>query len=205
MLIKIMILIISLMLPPANQTLGLKSFLYYQKGKSAYEIKNFKLAKNYFLKSKKCSPANISILLSLGNIYYEEKNYHNAQKIYILLLNKTIESSPAFEFTLVPSFYKKNLVVIYYNLGNTYFKQNNPVELLGKATVTVQVDEINPVTNSSFEVRWTETMIDSEGKVTGKDNRSGLFTIGLKQPTSQQEILQNPLGIIILDFNIADR
>lgn len=88
---------------------------------------------------------------------------------------------------------------------NAYFKQDNPINNIGKITVTVKIIDINQVTSSTFHIGWTETMVDAQGKIQGSKDYAGMFTIGLRQPTNEKEILQNPLGIYIVDFSISTR
>lgn len=88
---------------------------------------------------------------------------------------------------------------------NTILREHNPLELLGKKTITVKVTAINPISNASFEVDWIETTVNANGQSEGDKNFSGIFTIMIKQPTSQKEILQNPLGIYLTDFNFSTR
>lgn len=111
-----------------------------------------------------------------------------------------------------PVLAKKNWVTAYTFLTNKsmgvlnqYFKQNNPISLLGKKTITVEIDDMNPIGGSSVHVDWTETTINSNGQKESKQGFSGVFTIAVKQPTKQDEILRNPLGIYIVNFNIKQK
>lgn len=111
---------------------------------------------------------------------------------------------------LDPVLAKKNWVSSYYYLSdrgairmNAYFKQSNPIALLGKKTITIQITDVNPVSASSVHVNWVETTVNTNGQEEGKKAYSGLFTIGIKPPVTQDEILHNPLGIYIVDFNIS--
>lgn len=88
---------------------------------------------------------------------------------------------------------------------NAYFKNNNPVVLLGKKTITVKILDVNPVSSATLYVSWVETITNTNGQEEGKKNYSGVFTIVLKQPTTREEILRNPLGIYIVDFNISEK
>lgn len=88
---------------------------------------------------------------------------------------------------------------------NSFLREHNPLALLGKKTITLKIIDINPISNSSFEVDWNETAIDANGQNEGTKNFSGVFTLAIKTPTSQAEILQNPLGIYIVDFSISTR
>jgi type IV secretion system protein TrbF len=86
---------------------------------------------------------------------------------------------------------------------NAYFKQTNPAEFLGKKTITVQIIDVNPVSANTIHVTWVETAINANGQEEGKKKYSGVFTIVLKQPVTREQILRNPLGIYIVDFNIS--
>jgi len=90
-------------------------------------------------------------------------------------------------------------------LLNEYFRQNNPVNLIGKQTITVEITDINPISANTFSLRWTENAVDNNGQSLGQKNVSGVFTIVLKTPQKQAEILSNPLGIYITDFHISER
>jgi len=88
---------------------------------------------------------------------------------------------------------------------NAILREHNPLELLGKKTITVKILDINPLSGSSFEVDWSETTINANGQNEGEREFSGVFTTLIKQPASQEEILKNPLGIYIIDFNFSTR
>lgn len=112
--------------------------------------------------------------------------------------------------TLDPVAVKQNWIDAYNFLSNrgaeqlnAYFKQNNPIALLGKKTVRVQITDINPVSVNTMHVRWVETTTNTNGQEEDKKNYSGVFTLALKQPTTREQILRNPLGIYIVDFNIS--
>lgn len=91
------------------------------------------------------------------------------------------------------------------NKLNELFRQQNPVKILGKKTITVKINDINPISDSTFQVNWIETIVDVSGMEEANIQYSGVFTIVTKQPTTQEEILKNPLGIFIVDFNISTR
>lgn len=86
---------------------------------------------------------------------------------------------------------------------NEYFRTNNPVTLLGKSTITPKISTIHPLGQKTLQVSWTETTINLNGQTEGEKHYSGVFTLEMKQPKTQAEILQNPLGIYLTDFHIA--
>jgi type IV secretion system protein TrbF len=136
--------------------------------------------------------------------------YHptEAQKEYFIVhFIDLIRSIP-----LDPVMAKKNWLTAYNFLNSRgserlsyYFKQNNPLELIGKKTVTVQILDINPISTATMNVNWTETTVNTNGQEEAKKYYSGIFTIAIKQPTKNEEILRNPLGIYIIDFNIKPK
>ncbi|OGT21403.1 MAG: hypothetical protein A3C55_01865 [Gammaproteobacteria bacterium RIFCSPHIGHO2_02_FULL_42_13] len=88
---------------------------------------------------------------------------------------------------------------------NDYFQKNNPVDSLGKQTISVEITDINPISAETYQVDWIETSVDSDGKASAPANFSGTFSLMVQQPTSQKTILLNPLGIYITNFHISVR
>ncbi len=88
---------------------------------------------------------------------------------------------------------------------NTFMQQHNPLDLLGKKTVSVTISNINPLSNNTYDVDWVEKTIDANGQAEGEQSYNGEFTLMVKAPTTQKAILQNPLGIYITNFHISTR
>ncbi|OGT06766.1 MAG: hypothetical protein A2103_05790 [Gammaproteobacteria bacterium GWF2_41_13] len=88
---------------------------------------------------------------------------------------------------------------------NTLFKVENPLASLGKKTITVVIADVNPVSNQTIQVDWIETATNNQGTIESKITYSGVFTLAIKQPVTQKEILSNPLGIFITDFHFSKK
>ncbi|MBN1684814.1 MAG: hypothetical protein JW855_05215 [Gammaproteobacteria bacterium] len=88
---------------------------------------------------------------------------------------------------------------------NRILQKNNPLDLLGKKTVSVNISDMNLVNENTLEVDWVETIFDVNGQQQDQKRYSGIFTLMVKQPTTQKMIMQNPLGIYIVDFNMSLR
>jgi len=58
----------------------------------------------FFILIENIYTQNLKDLFQTANVYYKNKQYEEAEKLYLLILNKD-----------------KNNVNVYYNLGNTYF------------------------------------------------------------------------------------
>ena len=88
---------------------------------------------------------------------------------------------------------------------NTLMKDANVLKKLGKETVTVKINNINPISKNTYQVDWTETDVNSGGQIQATKTFSGVFTIAISQPTTQEQILENPLGVKIVNFSISSR
>ncbi len=88
---------------------------------------------------------------------------------------------------------------------NQFFREYNPIAKLGKETVSLQINDVNPLTDYTMHIDWSETTINTDGEVVARKYYSGVFTIAVKQPLRQQDILHNPLGIYVIDFNVTEK
>ena len=86
-----------------------------------------------------------------------------------------------------------------------YMKKDNPIDELGKKTITVKIVDVNPLSDNSYQVDWQEVTTGADGQRQGTESYSGVFTAIIRQPSTQQQILVNPLGIYIDDFNVSVR
>lgn len=103
--------------------------------------------------------------------------------------------------------YKKNT----YFLKGIGFKKYR--QLIEKEDLTKLVTEgitrdtkivsINDLTKSTYQIRWVETVYDKTGEITKKLKMVGVFSIKTVNPTTLEEINNNPLGIIINDFSMS--
>jgi len=79
--------------------------------------------------------------------------------------------------------------------------ESNPLKKIGLQTVTVQPISFLYVEGSkSYQVRWKETIFSDRGEALDTYNMTGLFTLEYQQPTSEEVLLVNPLGIYIKSF-----
>jgi type IV secretion system protein VirB5 len=67
---------------------------------------------------------------------------------------------------------------------------------VGEKTVSVQVTSVVRASDSSFQVKWTETAFE-RGVRTGTSNWTGILTVVQRLPTSAETLRRNPLGIYV--------
>lgn len=89
------------------------------------------------------------------------------------------------------------------NKLNQQWQKNNPIDLLGKKTVTVTLKSIVAISKNTFNVTWDETTVSTNGLNPLTISYNGVFTTTIIQPTLQKQIIKNPLGIYIVDFNFS--
>ena len=57
------------------------------------------------------------------------------------------------------------------------------------------------ISKNSYQVRWNESIFNSQGAPVDDYKMTGIFTITYIEPKTEKEILENPLGIYIKDFS----
>jgi len=88
---------------------------------------------------------------------------------------------------------------------NETAKKEGTVQKLGQVTVlpAVLTVQIVPGSERTYSVRWVEESFASGGKAARKAFYSGQFTVIVEQVKNEDEMLVNPLGLKIADFNWA--
>ncbi|OGT97242.1 MAG: hypothetical protein A2298_05625 [Gammaproteobacteria bacterium RIFOXYB2_FULL_38_6] len=86
-----------------------------------------------------------------------------------------------------------------------YAQTIHPFQNLGQTTKTVEILDFHPIDQNSYSFTWRQTVIDVKGAVQSTHVYNGIFTISSEgQPTEQQQILINPLGLKIVYFTFSN-
>lgn len=86
---------------------------------------------------------------------------------------------------------------------NDWYKKNNPFERGTKEKVKVAIKSIVPQNINTWQVEWEEITTNLVAEELSKKTWRGLFTIEQITPTTEEQIMKNPLGVFIIDFNFA--
>lgn len=86
-----------------------------------------------------------------------------------------------------------------------FHKSNNPYTRVQKENVSVEVVAVSPISDTSWQVEWTETTRDSNGKLIGTEQWQATATIAISAPSSAKQIMLNPLGVYVKDFDWTNR
>lgn len=84
---------------------------------------------------------------------------------------------------------------------NAWFRSNSPFDRARTMTVAIEVTNIVPLSNQSFQVDWTEYERDRQGKETGVRRYRGIATVTLTPPQDEAVIRLNPIGLYLQDFD----
>ncbi|MCL2103420.1 MAG: type IV secretion system protein, partial [Syntrophorhabdaceae bacterium] len=89
---------------------------------------------------------------------------------------------------------------------DAWFRENNPFAKQDQVTgVTIHsVLRASPDSNVTWQAEWSEKAYD-RGML--KDERffKGTFIVEFRSPTNIADIMKNPLGIFVSDFNVSER
>lgn len=89
------------------------------------------------------------------------------------------------------------------NTLNAYAKEWDPFKQLGKKAVSVEVSSAVKMSDSSYQINWTEQVFASNGTPTPRQAYTGIFNVVVKTPDTEKLLRVNPLGIFIDFFNIS--
>lgn len=110
---------------------------------------------------------------------------------------------------LVGRNFSKNLFYLNSQMQNKYKNLIEKEDLTDMVNKTISRDvNIHSLTRiagtkSSYQVRWEERFYNSEGMNIDNEKLLGIFTLGVKQPTTLEQMNNNPLGILVEDFSIT--
>ena len=79
---------------------------------------------------------------------------------------------------------------------NDYARINDPFARIGKESVTVQISSVTRASDSSFNVRWTETRFVN-GALDRTERWNAVVSTVLQTPRTEQRVRKNPLGIYV--------
>ncbi|MGK2909630.1 MAG: conjugal transfer protein TrbF [Sphingobium sp.] len=77
-----------------------------------------------------------------------------------------------------------------------YARTNDPFARVGERTVSVQVTSVVRASDSSFQVKWTETAYE-RGVKAGTSRWTAILTTVTKTPVNADTLRKNPLGIYV--------
>lgn len=77
-----------------------------------------------------------------------------------------------------------------------YARAADPFTNIGDKTVSVQVTSVVRASDTSFQVKWTESAYE-RGSVAGTSRWTAILTVAVKPPRTAETLRKNPLGLYV--------
>ena len=84
---------------------------------------------------------------------------------------------------------------------NAWFRSNSPFDRAREKTVAIEVNNIVPLSNQSYQIDWTEYERNRQGKEIATRRFRGIATVTLTPPQDEAVIRLNPIGLYLKDFD----
>lgn len=79
---------------------------------------------------------------------------------------------------------------------NDYARANDPFAAIGEHSVSVQVTSVVRASDTSFQVKWTESAYE-RGSLAGTTRWTAMLTLMVRPPKTADALRRNPLGIFV--------
>jgi type IV secretion system protein TrbF len=83
---------------------------------------------------------------------------------------------------------------------NDYARADDPFRAVGTRTISVTVTSVVRVSDTSFQVKWTEDIFEHETRA-GTERWTAIVSIVRKEPRSAEVLHKNPLGLYVNGLN----
>jgi len=83
---------------------------------------------------------------------------------------------------------------------NQFAQTNDPFKGIGERTVSVQVSSVVRMSDSSFQVKWTEQVFERDA-LAKTEHWTAILSVISKPPTTAETLRKNPLGLYVNSMN----
>ena len=90
-------------------------------------------------------------------------------------------------------------------LINSFFQSDPPFDRAQTETVTVELETVLPLNQTSWNIEWREIVRDRKGIETSQHRYKAAVTILVIPPTKEETILRNPIGLYIPELSWSKR
>ena len=79
---------------------------------------------------------------------------------------------------------------------NEYARSNDPFAGIGQRSVSVQVTSVVRASDTSFQVKWTESIYE-RGSLAKTERWTAMLTVTMRPPRTADALRKNPLGLFV--------
>jgi type IV secretory pathway TrbF-like protein len=84
---------------------------------------------------------------------------------------------------------------------NDYYRKEDPFQTARQSMVVVEIVSAQPLSQNTWQVNWTETRRGLNGSIEGMTRWQAIVTVKNFVPTTPQQIVANPTGVVIDQLN----
>jgi type IV secretion system protein TrbF len=81
-----------------------------------------------------------------------------------------------------------------------HFRANNPFDIAKTSTVTPAVTSLLPLSDRSWQVRWSEEQRGLDGTLLGRSNWEAVLEVETIPPSTPDSIQANPFGLYVTEI-----
>ena len=130
------------------------------------------------------------LIARVGRYVWSLRTVFNDPEAQLHLMNFVYGSTPA--NTAAEKKYKE------------YYAENNPIAIGETETVSVTVSSVLSLSPETWQAEWTEERYSLVGNKLSEKRYRGIFTTAVTPPSEMREVIANPLGIFVTDFNVSE-
>ncbi|GMR28789.1 hypothetical protein C7E18_00030 [Stenotrophomonas maltophilia] len=139
---------------------------------------------------------------------FANKGEHNDERIIRAFLNRFIKDARMVTFD--PAVQKETVNRVFSVLANNtaasakmseFYATTNPFTRGQNEGVEADVSSILRISDKSWTIAWTERTRDPSGTVRNEGIWKATVTIAFNAPTEEKQVLVNPLGMYVVDFD----
>lgn len=88
---------------------------------------------------------------------------------------------------------------------NAWFQANSPFVRARSETVSIEASNIVALSERTYQIDWTETIRDRDGKELALHRYRGIATVSLSPPQNEAVIRLNPIGLYVKEFDWTEQ
>ena len=92
-----------------------------------------------------------------------------------------------------------------YNKLNNFYAGNTPFKRAESETVGIELHSVIPMSDKTWRSEWKETKYDRAGVIISQFEMSAITTVSINPPLDEANILVNPMGVFVDDFNWSSK